>query len=443
MIKPFRRGAAIALASLGLVLGKPNEAGAFDGRVVDAASGAVIPDAILIVADLEHRSDAAGVFHLDVPAARLLARAPGYLAATFSATDLLRSGGMVKLSPFTPRALYLSVYGIGSKTLRGGALDLVRAGAVNALVIDLKGDRGIVPYPGSARLIGGPGARKVTTIPDLPGLVRSLHASGVYLIARIVVFKDDPLAIAHPDLAIRRVGGQVYKDREGLAWTDPFRPEVRAYNLDLAVEAAQAGFDEVQFDYLRFPDSSEKLLLSNPSTVSSRTAAITGFLVEARRRLTPYNVFLSADIFGYVCWNRGDTGIGQQLDDIAANVDYLSPMLYPSGFTWGIPGVENPVANASAIVGDSLGEARARLKVSPKRFRPWLQAFRDYAFDRRAFGAEAVGQQTRAAADFGSDGWMLWNAQNTYSGLGLTSQPVSIPTPIDSAPHSRAKSTPP
>jgi len=101
------------------------------------------------------------------------------------------------------------------------------------------------------------------------------------------------------------------------------------------------------------------------------------------------------------------------------HVDYLSPMLYPSGFQFGIPGVRNPVANSYAVVRQSLGEAQARLKVSPKRFRPWLQAFRDYAFDRRLFDAHEVAEQIRAAADFGSDGWMLWNPHNTYSGAGL------------------------
>jgi len=126
-------------------------------------------------------------------------------------------------------------------------------------------------------------------------------------------------------------------------------------------------------------------------------------------------VFLAADIFGYVCWNTNDTGIGQQLEAIAAQVDYLSPMLYPSGYTWGIPGVRNPVANPYAIVRNSLAEAQRRLGISPKRFRPWLQAFKDYAFDRRAFDADEVAVQVRAAQDFGSDGWMLWNAHNIYS----------------------------
>jgi hypothetical protein len=279
-----------------------------------------------------------------------------------------------------------------------------------------------VPYPSAEAQVVNPGARKVTTIPDLAALVSKMHAQGVYLIARIVTFKDDPLARARPDLAVKRADGSLFHDREGLAWTDPFQADVRAYNLALAVEAARAGFDEIQFDYLRFPDSSARLRLAQPSNMKTRTAAIAGFLADARRQLAPYNVYLAADIFGYVCWNEGDTGIGQALDPIAPNVDYLSPMLYPSGFQFGIPGVRNPVANSYAIVRQSLAEAQARLKIPPKRFRPWLQAFRDYAFDRRQFAAGEVAEQIRGAADFGSDGWMLWNAGNVYSGTGLAAR---------------------
>jgi hypothetical protein len=388
-------------------------------KVVDAATGRPIGDATVTLTDHQLRTDPTGAVQVDGNADRVMARAPGYRAASLSAPELAKSVGVVRLTPFTPRALYLTVYGVGSKSLREGALALVRSGSVNALVIDLKGDRGIVPYPSAAAAIAGPAARKLTTIPNLPALAADLHRQGVYLIARIVTFKDDPLAGARPDLAIRRGDGALFRDREGLAWVDPFRAEVRAYNVSLAVEAARAGFDEIQFDYMRFPDSSARLKLSEPSTVASRTRAIVALLSEARDRLAPYNVFLAADVFGYVCWNRDDTGIGQQLEAVMPQLDYLSPMLYPSGFSWGIPGVRNPVANAYAIVRQSLAEAQSRVKGSPKRFRPWLQAFKDYAFDRRVFDAVEVAEQIRAANDFGSDGWMLWNARNTYNNTGL------------------------
>ena len=148
-------------------------------------------------------------------------------------------------------------------------------------------------------------------------------------------------------------------------------------------------------------------------------AAITGFLQQARERLRPYNVFLAADVFGYICWNRNDTYIGQRLEEIAAQVDYISPMLYPSGFQFGIPGYRNPIEAPYAIVFNSLKTAGERIQGYPVRFRPWLQAFRDYAFDRRRFGAAEIGAQIKAAEDAGAVGWMLWNPRNTYSTEGL------------------------
>ena len=413
------RLAGSVILAAGIILSINQEALALDGKVVDATTGAAIADAAVTLGGAVAKSAADGRFHLDGSANTVQARAPGYRATTMPVDTLATSSGTIRLTRFEPKALYLTVYGIGSKSLREGALKLIREGRANALVIDLKGDRGLVDYPSAVPLVSTVGARKLTTISDLPALVQSLHASGIYAIARIVVFKDDPLANAKPDLAIKTRNGRLYRDRERLAWTDPFRREVWDYNISIAVEAARAGFDEIQFDYLRFPDSAQSLVLAKPANRASRVEAIRGFLAEARRRLVPYNVFLAADFFGYVCWNRDDTGIGQQLAEIAESADYLSPMLYPSGFQFGIPGYKNPVAHSYEIVRRTLDEARERLGIPAKRFRPWLQAFKDYAFDRRIFDADEVAAQIRAAKDFGANGWMLWNARNSYEGAGL------------------------
>jgi hypothetical protein len=178
------------------------------------------------------------------------------------------------------------------------------------------------------------------------------------------------------------------------------------------------GFDEIQFDYIRFPDT-RGLTYSVANTEEQRVGAISGFLAAARRRLAPYNVFIAADIFGYVFWNENDTSIGQKLDVLATQLDYLSPMLYPSGFQFGIPGYTNSVAHPKEIVLKTLKHAVERTGLSPLRFRPWLQAFRDYAFDRRAFGGAEIRLQIDAVDSFGSDGWMLWNPRNVYGREGL------------------------
>jgi hypothetical protein len=418
----------LAAAALGAARLEGPRAGT-DGRVLDALTGAPLPGAIVTIGDREMRTDANGSFPIEDAGSEIVrVRAAGYLRAEAALSALRRGPAEIRLPPFRPKALYLTVYGIGSRTLRTDALDLIDTTELNALVIDLKGDRGLVPYRSALPLAARIGAQRVITIPDVSGLVTGLRVRGVYTIARIVVFKDEPLATARPELALHRSNGTLYRDREGLAWTAPNNHEVWNYNIGLAIEAAKAGVDEIQFDYVRWPDTTG-LVAAVPWTGPTRTAAIDGFLTEARRRLRPYNVFLAADIFGYVCWNANDTGIGQQLEHLVGTVDYISPMLYPSGFQFGIPGYRNPVAHPYEIVHLSLEQARDRTGLSAVHFRPWLQAFRDYAFGGGAFTAGQIGAQIKAAEDFGADGWMLWNPRNRYSAADLVRSPRRLTTP--------------
>jgi hypothetical protein len=309
--------------------------------------------------------------------------------------------------------------------LREDALDLLRETELNTLVIDIKGDRGMIPYRSSIPLATDIGAQKIITVKDMGALIGSLKNEGIYTIARIVVFKDNLLANHRPDLAVKDLNGRIWHDRERLAWVDPFKKEVWEYNIQIAIEAAQQGFDEIQFDYIRFPDALP-VRFSMPNTMENRVKAISEFLMEARKRLSPYNVFLSADIFGYVCWNLNDTSIGQTLESVAPHLDYLSPMLYPSGFQYGIPGYRIPTTHPYEIVYLTLKKAQERTGLSPSRFRPWLQAFRDYAFDRRFFEEREIRDQINGVERFGSHGWLLWNPQNIYSREGLKRNGASV-----------------
>jgi hypothetical protein len=407
--------AAIAL----LFFSGTGEARELAGRVIDADNGSGIAEATVTADGHAVRTEPDGHFTIQLSGSSVGIRAPGYERRMIDAETA--AADPIKLAPFTPKALYLSFYGIGSATLRNDALKLISETQLNAVVIDIKGDRGLVAYHSAVPLASEIGAQKTITIPDLPALLQSLHRQGIYTIARIVTFKDDPLATAHPDWAVKGGDGGLFRDREKLHWTDPTRREVWDYNIAIAVEAARAGFDEIQFDYLRFPDD-KAARLSETNNQQVRTRSIAGFLDAARARLAPYNVFLAADVFGYICWNFDDTGIGQRLEDILPRVDYLSPMLYPSGFQFGIPRYPDPVAHVYEIVRQSLEKVRSRTHASPRRLRPWLQAFKDYAFDRRVFDADEIHQQIRAAEDFGSDGWMLWNPRNVYSSEGLEQQ---------------------
>jgi hypothetical protein len=393
-----------------------------EGTVVDSATGAPIAGAVVTAGDKTVLTDAQGRYHVSPGARPLLVRAVGYGRGTIAASDAGPS--TTKLAPLLPKALYLTVYGIGAPVLRDPALEVIEKSKLNALVIDLKGDRGLIPYPSKVPLAAKIGALKLRTIPDLKELATTLKAKGIYLIARVVVFKDDLLATAQPEWAVRTKAG-LWKDREGLAWLDPSRREAWDFSLSIAEEAAAAGFDEIQFDYIRFPDTGG-LAFANAADENARVTAITDFLREARKRLTPYNVFTAMDSFGYVCWNQNDTGIGQRIEDLATAVDIVSPMLYPSGFQFGIPGYRNPVENSYEIVYRSLQECNRRTANTAVRYRPWLQAFTDYAFGGKIFGADEIAKQTKASRDAGTDGWMLWNPRNVYSTNDIKPEPSEV-----------------
>lgn len=401
-------------------------------RVVDAKTHAAIPDATVTIGGKVLPPSAEGTYNLPAGAASIMLRAPGYRAAVYAPSDLAKNSGALALTPFKVHALYLTEFGIQSAALRDPVLDIIHHGGANALVINIKSDHGMLVYPSQIPLAQEIGARKLTTIKSLADLVKTGHDQGIYMIARIVTFKDNPLATTHPELAIHLANGDLFHDKEGLAWADPWQPKVRAYDVAIGVEAAKAGFDEVQYDYVRFPDATAKLKVSGPTDEPNRVKAITSFLAEAHKALEPYNVFQSADIFGYDSWNAGDTGIGQQLEEISKTVDYMCPMLYPSGFRYGIPGHKNPMATNDDIYNTirlTLDNSIRRTKTNPARFRPWLQAFRDYAFDKKIFGEDQVDAQIRAANDAHADGWTLWNPRNVYAGLGLAGSRPATPRP--------------
>jgi len=408
----------MALCALCLTPSAGHASGYLAGKVIDVLTGLPIPGAFVTSGNAAVFTDKNGQFFTRTDGNKLSVRAHGYLKSELDANvNIIAAPPLIKLTPFTPKALYLTVYGIGDREIRNSAITLLEETELNALVIDVKGDRGMIPYKSTIPLASEIGAQKIITVRDMSDLLKSLKEKKIYTIARIVTFKDNLLAQARPDLAVRR-NGTVWKDRENLSWVDPSKKEVWDYNISIAIEAAKLGFDEIQFDYVRFPDT-KGLEFSVPSTEENRTQAISGFLSEAKKRLTPYNVYLAADIFGYVCWNSNDTDIGQKIEAVSAVVDYISPMLYPSGFQYGIPGYRNPVANPYEIVNLTLKRAMERTNLPPTRFRPWLQAFRDYAFDGRYFTAKEISEQINASEELGANGWMLWNPRNAYSSGGL------------------------
>lgn len=384
------------------------------GCVRDALTGQTLDGVIIHSSQGSVFSGQDGSFELMSDDRQLIARLPGYRPQVVINGFPLH----IDLQPITPKALYLSYWAADSRELRSHLLQLIKETGMNALVVDLKSVRGDISFRSRVPLTHDVGAQKVRTLRDLSEFIKLLKEQGIYAIGRIAVFKDDALATARRDMAVLSPEGYLWKDRDNISWADPFNQDVWDYNIAIAEEAARIGFDEVQFDYIRFPAKSD-LVFSRENSGENKVAAINGFLKRARERLARYPVMTSANIFGYICWKHKDRKIGQRLVDLADHVDYLSPMLYPSGFPHGVPGYPNPVAHSYETIALSLARAQRLTGLTSVRFRPWLQAFRDYAFDRRSFTSKEVNAQINASDAGGSNGWMLWNAASRFSLAGI------------------------
>jgi hypothetical protein len=319
------------------------------------------------------------------------------------------------------KGVYLSYYGVADRTIRGRVLGLLDRTELNTVVIDVKGDRGFIPYESQIPLARSAGAMGPVRVPDFDDLLAGLKAKGIHTVARVVAFKDDVLARHRPEWAVAdTTTGSLWLDNERLAWIDPFQERAWAYPIAVAQEAALRGFDEIQFDYLRFPSDGKlgAARYSRASTVQSRVQAIARFLQQARLALAPLGTALAIDVFGYTAFNPDDTGIGHRIEELAPLVDVLCPMAYPSAYHVGIPGFPNPIAHPYEVVFETVRRIRGR---SGGAVRPWIQDFRDYAFDRRAFGVPEVRAQMKGALDAGATGWMLWNPGNRYTEEALAS----------------------
>jgi len=395
--------------------------GAVSGKVQDQ-DGQPLAGVSVVAGGVETRLGEDGTFALTPPVdGSLIVKRPGYAKVIVEPT-VLKGPLEIVMRPQVIKAAYLTYFGFGDRGIRGRVLDLIDRTELNAVVIDVKGDRGWIIYPTRVEQALAAGAQGPATLRDFDAMMADLKARGVYTVARIVTFKDNILATARPDLAILDTRtGKPWMDRENLAWVDPFREEVWAYNIAIAKEAIDRGFDEVQFDYVRFPTDGklQAAKYARPVTRETRLPTIAAFLERARKELGARGAYVAADLFGYTAFNANDTDIGQRIEELAPHLDYICPMVYPSGYHVGIPGFRNPVQNAYAVVRESVRLIRTRAAHTPARVRPWLQDFKDYAFDRRIFGVSEIRGQIRGADEGGGSGWMLWNPRNDYTRAAL------------------------
>jgi hypothetical protein len=323
------------------------------------------------------------------------------------------------------RGLYVTAYTAASKRRMPQLLALADSTEINTFVVDVKDENGIL-YLSDVPLVRQMGLRTGHPIHSLKALADTLRAHDIYAIARIVVFKDPILSKARPDWSIRTPTGALWRDKVGNTWVSPWDQHVWDYNIAIAEEAARAGFPEVQFDYVRFPEAYKSLPRQvHPGATGSRTDAISGFLTRARDRLHPLGAVVGADLFGLSMNDAGDVEIGQQWETLSGIADHLLPMVYPSHyFPTHLPGVPHPnrmpyeairtAVGMGVIRNDRLREAGVR----PARTIPWLQAFNAPWVDRNyPYGPQQATAQMQGVYDVGLEDWIFWNAASRYENV--------------------------
>ena len=294
-------------------------------------------------------------------------------------------------------------------------LDLEHHG-LTALELDVKDENGEIGFaPASVTLARSSGAaRDYYSARDV---ARRAHERGVYLIGRVVTFEDPVLSRARPDLAIRRSDGSVWRDAAGLGWTNPYDRRVWKYNVDVAIAATRAGFDEIMFDYVRFPSDGDvgSAFYGGKGSLEKREA-IPAFLRYARQRLAPHNVRVSAAVFGLSA--ARDLGIGQVPKRMAPYLDTVYAMTYPSLFGSGELGLADPSLAPGATVARALRKFELALRGQDALLVPWVQ---DFSFSV-PYGLDEVRAQIDAARLSGAKGYMLWNAEGLYTDGALAAR---------------------
>jgi hypothetical protein len=319
------------------------------------------------------------------------------------------------------RGIYVSGYAAGSPRVMGRLRKLASRTEINAMVIDVKDDYGLLTYHSSVKLVNRIGADRRPLVRQPRELLDQLHSEGIYVIARLAVFKDAWLANSIPDWALHEKSGMVWRDSKNKAWINPYRREVWNYNIAIAQEAASLGFDEIQFDYVRFPANGQRAeaLIDYGSGGISKSEAIGAFLGRARERL--HGKPVSADVFGLVTSSADDMGIGQSWRSVASKVDAISPMVYPSHYSDGIYGIPQPDLDPAAVIRKAMRDASARTRyllqsgIKPAQIRPWLQSFTaTWLHPHLNYGENEIRQQIRAAREAGVNQYLLWSPRCIY-----------------------------
>lgn len=323
-------------------------------------------------------------------------------------------------TPAGVRGVYMTSWTASEKTLRDKLIKLTEETEINSIIIDIKDYTGRIAF-----LVDDPGIRQIGStenkIRDIDILIKELHAKNVYVVGRIAVFQDAYLSNKDQDLAVKKRDGRtIWKDRKGISWLDPCAREVWEYTAAIAREAEEKGFDELNFDYIRFPSDGNMNDIEYSHCDHSLTKAdlLESFFHFLKKELGGLGVPLSVDLFGMTANNTDDLGIGQVLERADPYFDFISPMVYPSHYPDGYGGFANPSLEPYKIIKTAMTSASIRLKnisSNPNKIRPWLQ---DFNLGAR-YDATMIRKEKQAVYDAGLDSWMLWSPSNGYTADAL------------------------
>jgi hypothetical protein len=326
--------------------------------------------------------------------------------------------------PKVIKGIYITGWVAGGKTYLKPLIQLVNDTELNAVVIDIKDYSGYVSYKTGIPEVAASGAENEPRIAYPNRLIEELHKNGIYVIARQTVFQDSILSKAHPEWAVMNSAGSLWQDRKGLHWMDTASKDVWDYNIAIAKDALDRGFDEVNFDYIRFPSDGNLEDARYPVWDKEnvlRETVIRQFFAYLREQLQGGKI--SADLFGLVTIARDDLGIGQKMEYALPYFDAVMPMVYPSHYANGTFGYKNPADHPYEVVHQSMAIAfdrwqamQASSSVPLSSLRPWLQAFDLGAtYDSAKIAAQIKAVDDALGTGDANGGWVLWDPKNKYT----------------------------
>ncbi len=321
------------------------------------------------------------------------------------------------------KGIYLTVYSASSEKKMDALIQLAKESEINAFVIDVKDDGGQLLFKMDDSILKyNPKAFSKVYIKDMEKFMKKLQDNNIYTIARIVSFKDPVYAKQNPDKAIiEKKTGKPFMNKDGIIWVSPHDKNLWEYNVAVAKEAAKAGFNEIQFDYVRFPASNGGKLdayldYRNPEK-DSKPVTIQKYLKYAWEELTPYHVYINADIYGQIGTFQDDMGLGQYWEAISGYVHYISPMMYPSHYINGAYGIPVPdAAPYKTIYYSTLDSINRNENIdNGAEIRPWIQDFTaKWVKGHITYDTKTVKEQIKALEDLGIHQYLLWSPSNRY-----------------------------